>query len=1305
MRSLIVKLGAAAFLLAAPLLRPCDGQVTLAWNPVPSPALAGYYLCWGTSSGVYTITNTYPGTQTTGVVSNLLANQVYFFVVQGFASNGTVSPFSNEATFTNGPLSTISTTPIITWTNPAPISYGAALNSEQLNATANMPGSFAYNPTFGTVLDAGVYTLSVIFTPTDTVDYNSVTNTTSLAVFPAPLTVTAYNATWLPGAANPVFMGEITGLTNGDNITATYSCSATISSPPGTYPIVPSLLDPNDLETNYTVSLVDGTLTVGPAPPMLTWTNPAPIIYGAALNSNQLNATANVPGNFAYNPTNGAVLRAGTNSLSVIFTPNDTVHYGSAVGTVSLVVSNAPLTVTASNAIWLPGAANPVFTGTITGLTNGDNITATYSCSATIGSPPGTYAIVPSLVDPNNLETNYTVSLVDGTLRVGQATPILTWSNPAPIIYGAALTSNQLNATASVPGSFAYDPTNGVVLNAGTNTLSVIFTPADTVGYSTVTNMTSLVVSNASLTIIADNASRQFGAANPLFTGTSSGLTNGDKITVTYKCGATTISPAGTYAIVPRLMNVNNRQTNYTVRLVKGILTVSQATPILTWTNPAPIIYGAPLNSNQLNATANVPGSFAYYPTDGVVLNAGTNKLSVIFTPTDRVDYGRITNSTSLAVSPASLTVTASDANRLYGAANPVFTGAISGLTNGDKITETYRCDATTISPAGSYAIEPLLIDPNNRQTNYTVNLVKGILTVGQATPIMTWNQPTPIVYGAALNSNQLNATANVPSTFAYHPTDGAFLNAGANTLSVIFTPTDKVGYSSITNSISLAVLPASLTLKASNASRLYGAANPVFAGRTRGLTNGDDIIVTFRCRANTVSPVGMYAIVPRLVDPNNRQTNYTITKFDGTLTVSQATPILTWTNPAPIVYGAPLNSNQLNATANVPGSFAYDPTNGAVLNAGTNTLSVIFTSTDTVNYSSITNTVTLVVSNAPLTLIADNASRSYGAANPVFTGTMTGLTNGDNITATYLCRATNISPAGTYAIVPSLSDPRDKQSNYSVSLTDGTLTVIPVATNVPPSPLAIPLTSAAGGIIYTVSDTGASNSSTAVNSAANFRGIPPSLTMTMPNGQSSLNIAGTVGATMVIQATTNLDSPDSWVTMTNVILTNIASAALGNQTSKAPNILNTAFVPAAQAVSIPRNSSAPSQFFRVVMPYDYAILGGIVLKGQGYTPRLIVVNMPGILCDDACYVNEASRFIHYDRASSALQLEESGASIRQIANTLANSLDLDWTSASEFTFSNGLCRIWATVVRTEPASSDPVAGQNQPSEPMVIDF
>jgi hypothetical protein len=85
--------------------------------------------------------------------------------------------------------------------------------------------------------------------------------------------------------------------------------------------------------------------------------------------------------------------------------------------------------------------------------------------------------------------------------------------------------------------------------------------------------------------------------------------------------------------------------------------------------------------------------------------------------------------------------------------------------------------------------------------------------------------------------------------------------------------------------------------------------------------------------------------------------------------------------------------------------------------------------------------------------------------------------------------------------------------------------------------------------------------------------------------------------------------------------------------------------------------------------------------------------------------VNQFSSFIHYTRTNSALQLVSSGTTIRQIADALATSLNLDWTSASEFTYSNGMGQVLATVIETEPPSSDPVAGQNPPSAPIVINF
>src|SRR5262249_39932128 len=144
---------------------------------------------------------------------------------------------------------------------------------------------------------------------------------------------------------------------------------------------------------------------------------------------------------------------------------------------------------------------------------------------------------------------------------------------PVPIVYGTALGANQLDATANVPGTFAYSPVAGAVPGAGTQTLSVTFTPTDSTDYTSATATTRLVV--------------------------------------------------------------------------------SQATPTLTWDAPAAITYGTALGSAQLDAQANVPGTFAYSPDAGSLLGAGAHTLSVTFTPTDSTDYTTATKATAITVSQA----------------------------------------------------------------------------------------------------------------------------------------------------------------------------------------------------------------------------------------------------------------------------------------------------------------------------------------------------------------------------------------------------------------------------------------------------------------------------------------------------------------------------------------------------------------------------------------------------------------------------------------------------------------------------
>ena len=93
---------------------------------------------------------------------------------------------------------------------------------------------------------------------------------------------------------------------------------------------------------------------------------------------------------------------------------------------------------------------------------------------------------------------------------------------------------------------------------------------------------------------------------------------------------------------------------------------------------------------------------------------------------------------------------------------------------------------------------------------------------------------------------------------------------------------------------------------------------------------------------------------------------DYSSATQDITFTVAKGTPVITWATPAAITVGTALSATQLNATANVAGSFVYSPTSGTVPSVGSPTLSVTFTPTVTANYNNANRSVTLTVNAAP---------------------------------------------------------------------------------------------------------------------------------------------------------------------------------------------------------------------------------------------------------------------------------------------------------------------------------------------------
>jgi hypothetical protein len=126
-------------------------------------------------------------------------------------------------------------------------------------------------------------------------------------------------------------------------------------------------------------------------------------------------------------------------------------------------------------------------------------------------------------------------------------------------------------------------------------------------------------------------------------------------------------STVGTHTVTVLAQDAVNNQSQ------SGPLsyTVAQATPVITWPTPMAITQGTPLGLAQLDATANVAGVFFYSPPAGTVLAAGTQTLSVVFTPTDTVDYTQAHASVSLVVNPAQAQISLSPSAINFG--NVVF--------------------------------------------------------------------------------------------------------------------------------------------------------------------------------------------------------------------------------------------------------------------------------------------------------------------------------------------------------------------------------------------------------------------------------------------------------------------------------------------------------------------------------------------------------------------------------------------------------------------------------------------------------
>lgn len=202
----------------------------------------------------------------------------------------------------------------------------------------------------------------------------------------------------------------------------------------------------------------------------------------------------------------------------------------------------------------LSAATTPTITwATPTAITYGTTLSAT-QLDAT-ASVAGTFAYTPALgttpaVGTDTLSvtftptdtTDYTTATATVSLVVSKATPVITWATPAAITEGTAISATQLNATASVAGTFAYTPASGTIVAVGSTTLSVTFTPTTIADYNTATKTVTLTVNPVAK-----------GTTNtiPMFTGAS---TLGNSV-ITQSGGNIAIGVGTTVPTVPLQVN------------------------------------------------------------------------------------------------------------------------------------------------------------------------------------------------------------------------------------------------------------------------------------------------------------------------------------------------------------------------------------------------------------------------------------------------------------------------------------------------------------------------------------------------------------------------------------------------------------------------------------------------------------------------------------------------------------------------------------------------------------------------------
>ena len=458
----------------------------------------------------------------------------------------------------------------------------------------------------------------------------------------------------------------------------------------------------------------------------------------------------------------GGSVSLGSQAIKLGFTPaafaGDTTHPALLITNASLTLNNN--TITISNA-----AATALGVGTYrviqTGNGTSGTLTGTPNPAPVIigtGLAAGTAGILSVsngdvlLTVQNVTTTALTVSAGTNPATYGGSVTFQATISPAPangetITFLDGATTLGTGTTASGVASYST-----AAFVTGSHLITAVY-PGDTSDVASTSSVLTQVVNQATLTITAISTNRTYDGT--AFSGGNgviyNGFVNGDTTavlggTLSYGGTAQGAIGAGSYSLVPAGLTAANYAFNY----VNGTLTVNALgvtvaadgqTKVYGTTDPAltygfsPALIGSDtFNGTLIRATGENIGNYA--------ITQGTLALST--------NYSITLIGTNLTITPANLTVTATDTNKAYGQtitfAGTEFTA--TGLTNGDSISGVTLASTGTANTAvaGAYPIVPSAATGSGLG-NYTISYVNGNLTVGTPTPV-TLNTPVLLADG-----------------------------------------------------------------------------------------------------------------------------------------------------------------------------------------------------------------------------------------------------------------------------------------------------------------------------------------------------------------------------------------------------------------------------------------------------------------------------------------------------------------------------------------------------------------------------